>query len=349
MKLLRSSLAILTAGVLSANAQTTVATDPVGFTSFTVNANSDQKLGVPMQQSSAFQGQASLVSGTTVEATGITALAGSYFLVATSGTANGQWEEIASFSAGSVTLAAAITGFTTGDSFDIKPFWTLGTLFPGGGAVPASPDVFDPRASVLVNNPAATGVNIPASGSYLYHGGSVDYVAGWYDANAPDSGLKNNVVLSPEVALAIRNNTASAVSVSFVGSVPASKFGLDVVRSASGPQDNLVYNKFPADVTLGNSDLADGAVSPSADVFDPGDQVLLYALNNSGYNPAASSAYFYHGGSVDYVEGWYDSSAPDSGLKNSTVIPAGSQVVIRKVQGTASTVLWNPVTPYNLQ
>jgi uncharacterized protein (TIGR02597 family) len=350
MKPLRSSLAIILAAGLSANAQTTATTDPVGFVSYTVNANSDQKLGVPMQQASVFQGTATTVSGTSVTASGINTLSGANFLVVTSGTANGKWEQIASSGAGSVTLSASISGFANGDSFAIKPFWTLGALFPNGGAVPASPDVFDPRALVLLNNPSATGVNIPAASFYLYHSGSVDYPAGWYDANDPDAGLQNNVVISPEVSLSIRNSTSSPVSVSFVGSVPTGKFALDIVRSESGNQDNLVYNKFPADTTLGNSDLASsGAVDSSADVFDPGDLVLFYGLNNSGANPAASAFYLYHAGSVDYAAGWYNANDPDSGLQNSVVIPAGSPLVIRKKQGIASTVSWNPSTPYTLQ
>ncbi len=351
MKLLRSSLATLIAAGLSANAQpTTATTDPVGFVSYTVNANSDQKLGVPMQQASVFQGAATTVSGTSVSASGVPSLTGANFVVVTSGTANGKWEQIASSTSGSVTLSASISGFANGDSFEIKPFWTLGTLFPNGGAVPASPDVFDAKAVVLLNNPSATGVNIPPASFYLYHGGSVDYPAGWYDANDPDAGLQNNLTLSPEVSLGVRNSTGSPVSISFVGSVPTNKFALDIVRSAFSNQDNLVYNKFPADVTLGDSDLAlSGAVSPSADVFDPGDLVLFYALNNSGANPAPSAFYFYHTGSDDYVAGWYDANDPDTGLKNSVLIPAGAPIVIRKKQGPASTVSWNPSTPYTLQ
>lgn len=344
MKLLRSSLAIFVAAGFSASAQTTATTDPVGFVSYTVNANSDQRLGLPMQQASVFQGTSSNVSGTTVSAGGITALSGQNFLVVTSGTANGKWEQITSSATGSVTLSSSISGFTTGDSFEIKPFWTLGTLFPGGSGVPASADVYSPVGYVFLLNPNAVGVNISASAGYIYHDGS-ERTAGWYDGNDPDSGLQDNVVVSPEVALTVRNGTGSSTKVTYVGSVPTDKFALDIVRRAAGEQDNVVYNKFPADVTLGSSGLAPVAVTPSPDVYSPGDVVFLFNLNATGVNGAANSGYIYHDGS-ERPAGWYDNNDPDSGLKDSVVVPGGSTVMVRKAAGANSTVTWNPSLPY---
>ena len=350
MKKLNVALAIFVAAFMAdAIGQTTNTTPPVGYVTHVVKANSDQRIGLPMQRPPTLVCPSSTVNGTTVTAPSVTPITGEHFLVVTSGTAEGKWEQISSSSTGSLNLVASIPGFASGNSFEIRPFWTLGTLLPNGGGIPASPDVFDPVAFVFLYDPAATGVNIPSSKAYFYHGGSPDYPAGWYDNDNVDQ-PQNNVVLSPEVALTIRNTTASQISVPVVGSVPTGKMALDVVRSASGPQDNILYNKFPADVTLVNSGLADsGAVSSSADVYDPGDQVLMYNLGVSGFNGAASASYFYHGGSVDYAQGWYNSSDPDSGLQNSVVIPAGAQVVIRKAAGTAGTVAWNPAIPYTLR
>jgi uncharacterized protein (TIGR02597 family) len=264
----------------------------------------------------------------------------------TSGTAEGKWEEISSSTTGSVTLTASIPGFVSGNSFEIKPFWTLGTLLPSGGGIPASPDPYDPVAFVFLYNPAATGINISSSKTYFYHSGSADFAAGWYDNDNVDQ-PQNDVVLSPEVGLTIRNTTASELSIPIVGTVPAEKMALDVVRRTSGRQDNILYNKFPADVTLGNSGLADsGAVLPSADVYDPGDQILMFNLGATGLNGSASASYFYYAGDLDFTAGWYDSSNPDGGLKNSVVIPAGAQLVIRKAAGTSGTVAWNPPIPY---
>ena len=346
MKKLNVTLAILVAAVMAGNAQ--VSTVPVGYVTHKVKARSDQRLGVPMQRASTLVCPSTTVNSTTVTAPGITPITGAHFLLVTSGTANGKWEQISTSSTGSLNLVASIPGFASGDSFEIKPFWTLGTLLPSGGGIPASADPFDPVALVLLYNPDATGVNIASSKAYFYHSGSDEYPAGWYDNDDLDTGTKENVVLSPEVGFTIRNGSALEISVPIVGTVPSGKMTLDVVRTSSTSQDNIVYNKFPADVTLGNSGLAPSVVLPSIDIFDPSDLVLMFNLNATGYNLSASAAYFYFVGDADNAEGWYDSGNVEGGVQNNVVIPAGAQIVIRKAKGTAGAVAWNPNLPYNL-
>lgn len=343
MKYLRFSLAILIAAGFSANAQTTVATDPVGFVSYRVNAQSDQKIGVPMQQASSYNGIASSVVATTVQSTGMPVLTGNNFLLVTSGTAAGQWEQISTSSAGQVTLASPISGFQTSDTFTIKPFWTLNTLFPSGGAIPNSPDPENPVAVVLFNVPGATGVNQATGATYLYHGGGV-LPAGWYDANTFE--LANNVTINPESFITIRNSTGSPVNISFVGSVPAAKTAIDVTSRSAGAQDNLVYNRFPTDVTLLDSGLvSSGAVTPSPDPENPTDTVLFYQTNSTGLNPASSAQYLYHAGGV-LAAGWYDANTLESA--NSIGIPAGGAFIIRKPAGADAVISWNPALPYTL-
>jgi uncharacterized protein (TIGR02597 family) len=348
MKKLNLSLVILALVAMSVNAES-VNSVPVGYVTLKVKANTDQRIGVPMQRASVFAGVSTGVTGSTVTASGITSLSGANFLLVTSGTANGKWEQIQSSSTGSLTLSASISGFAVGNSFEIKPFWTLGTLLPNGGGVPASPDVYDPRALVFLYDPAAVGVNLPTSKAYFYHEGSTDFPAGWYDNDNIDQ-PQNDIVLSPENGFAIRNYTGSEISVPIVGTVPSQQMAIDIVRTSSGPQDNIVYNKFPMDVTLLSSGLAaSGAVAASGDVYDPGDQVFTFPLGATGYNLAAAAAYLYFAGDTDFPAGWYDSSDLDAGLKNGVVIPAGAQIVIRKARGTAGAVAWNPTLPYSLQ
>jgi uncharacterized protein (TIGR02597 family) len=350
MRLKSTSLTLAAAAVLAAlplaNAQNvTATTDPVGYTSYTVRSKSDQRLGIPLEKSTVFSGVASSVSGASVAASGLAALSGSHYLVVTSESASGSWEAISSSATGQVTLAASIPGFTSNTTFAIKPFWTLSTLLTNGGGIPVSPDVYEPQGFVFLYNPNSTGINLTPSSSYIYHDGS-ERTAGWYDANDPDSGLANGTIISPETFIAVRNNSTSNATVTFLGSVPTGKFALDIVKRSGGSQDNLVYNKFPVDVTLINSELASsGSVSASPDVYEPTDYVFFYSLNNSGFNPSASSGYIYHDGS-ERSAGWYDVNDPDAGLKNNVVIPAGSSLIVRKKAGTASTVSWNPATPY---
>lgn len=344
MKLLRSSLAILIAAGLSANAQTTATTDPVGFVSYTVNANSDQKVGVPMTQSSVFSGSATTVSGTAVTTSGVPALSGKNLLLVTSGSAAGSWEEIASSTSTSVTLLAPVTGFVNGDTFVIRPFWTLSTLFPNGGAIPQSPDPDNPRGLVLLNDLTAVGIN-PASGaSYLYHDGSI-IAAGWYESGT--FAEANDVVISPESFITLRNSTASPINLSFVGSVPAKTAAIDVVRRPGGQQDNLILNQFPSSVTLANSGLnTSGAVTASPDPENPVDLLLVYSLGNNGINPASSAQYLYHDGSI-LPEGWYESGTFADA--NDVSIPAGGAIVVRKGAGPSQVTKFAPNLPYSLQ
>jgi uncharacterized protein (TIGR02597 family) len=351
MNLLKPSLAI--AALASLNfapslmgqvTSATATTDPVGFVSVSVNANSDQKIGVPMQQAPVFQGAASGVSGTSISATGLPVVTGANYLLVTSGSASGSWEQIATSAAGSLTLQSAITGFATGDEFMIRPFWTLGSLFPSGSGIPASSDVFSPSALVLLNNPAATGINIPAASFYLYHDGTQG-PAGWYNANDISAGLQDNVVLSPEVSLTIRNQTSGEAKVTITGSVPVKSQSLEIVGSPSEQQDNLVYNQFPAGVTLGTSGLSEsGAIQPSSDVFAPIDILLLYSSTNTGINPSATAFYLYHDGSQGPA-GWYNANDIPAGLQDNVPLPEGAAFVIRKAAGSPS-ASWTPQVPY---
>jgi uncharacterized protein (TIGR02597 family) len=342
-----TTFAALALAATPLQAQTTATTDPVGFVTFTAKANSDLRLGIPMLQAPSFQGSADSVSGTTVSATGIETLSGSQYLTVTSGTAEGSWEVVASSAAGSVTLAAAITGFEAGDSFAVRPFWTLNTLFPDGGAIPASSDVFNPVASVILNNPTAQGINLAPDKAYIYHDGSQG-PAGWYDSSDVNAGLKNDIVVSPEVSIAIRNNTGSDVSIPITGNVPTAKFGIDIASRAAGQQDNLVYNQFPTSVTLATSGLVEsGAMSVSSDVFNPTDTLIVYSSESTGFNPAGSASYLYHDGSQGPA-GWYDSADVNAGLKNDVEIPAGASFVVRKAAGSDQVSSWDPSLPYTL-
>jgi uncharacterized protein (TIGR02597 family) len=346
MKLpVKLALASLLAAAISTTASaTTASTDPVGFVTVIVNANSDQKIGTPMVSAPVFQGSASSVSGVNVEASGLPGIAGSNYLLVTSGSAAGSWEAVNSVSGNNVVLGNTISGFSSGDTFLIRPFWTLGTLLPGGGGIPVSPDVFAPVAFVLVNNPSATGINIAPASLYFYHDGSQG-PAGWYDAGDINAGIKNGVILSPEVSLAIRNSSASQISVPLVGSVPMNSLNIDVIASQVAQQDNAIYNQFPAGVTLETSGLAQsGAVGASPDVFSPTDLLLVFSSSSSGINPSPSSIYLYHDGSQGPA-GWYDSGDINAGLKNNVELPPGSAFIVRKAAGSSS-ASWNPNVPY---
>ncbi|MFM8810320.1 MAG: hypothetical protein ACKOJB_15720, partial [Chthoniobacterales bacterium] len=104
---------------------------------------------------------------------------------------------------------------------------------------------------------------------------------------------------------------------------------------------------FPAAVTLANSGLnSSGAVAASPDPENPTDTVLVYALSNTGLNPASSASYLYSNGDVLPV-GWYENGTFNDA--NNVTIPAGGAIVVRKGAGSSQVTKFAPVVPYSLQ
>ena len=70
----------------------------------------------------------------------------------TSGTLAGNWYEVTAAANNSITVAEdlAAAGLAAADTFQVTPFWTLDTLFPSGGGVPASADVFSGNAFIYL-------------------------------------------------------------------------------------------------------------------------------------------------------------------------------------------------------
>jgi uncharacterized protein (TIGR02597 family) len=198
---------------------------------------------------------------------------------------------------------------------------------------------------VLLNDPTFQGVHLAAASAYFYHAGP-DLPAGWYN-NDGSFELADNVLVSPEASIVINNSTATVSKVVTVGSVPVVKQANTIVSRVAGDQDNLVYNPYPAAITLGASNLASsGAIRPSSDITSPGDLLFVYSATTSGFNPGAASAYFYHAG-PDLPAGWYNNDGSFEAA-DSVSLPPGVAIVVRKAAGSSTAVEWAPATPYSL-
>ncbi len=347
-------LSLIAAAGLSATSlfAQSVTTAPVGAVSITVNAGSDQKIGLPLVRPSLYAGKvASVASGVVTSGSAVSGLGTeSNYIKFTSGALAGQWFAVTGSTSTTISVAEnlATMGALANDTFEVRPFWTLASLLPSGGGLPVSTDIFNPTGLVLLNNPQATGINIAASGFYFYHDGSSEIIpAGWY--NLDDYSSADAVLVSPEVSLTYRNGSGTAAKILNIGAVPASKISNSVVSRSTGDQDNLVFNPYPASMTLANSGLVtSNAVKVSTDIFNPGDQVLFYSSGNTGQNPAASQFYFYHDGSSEILPaGWYKNDGSYEAADND-VIAHGAAIVIRKAAGTNSSVEWAPNLPYTL-
>jgi uncharacterized protein (TIGR02597 family) len=344
MKSYLKYLAVLFGAALSASshlAAESVSTNPVGYVTTTTPTGDDALIGLPLVRSVAFVGIADSVDGAEV-AINATLVSGAYdgthYALATSGANAGQWSEIVATSSGSITTADVLLAST--DTFDIIPFWTLSTAFPNGDGVGVSTVATAPVATLLVNNLQAVGTNLSVGAAYFYYSDGTN--DGWYDSTtfAPS----NDVKLTPDTYLTIRNNTGSSVSTVVTGSVPTSVVGSGIVRRSAGAQDSQMANPYPAPITLGNSGLAD-AISATTLATSPTDTVLIFDIEStSGQNISVAAAYMYYMDGTN--DGWYDTTtfAPS----NDVEIPAGGAFIVRTAAGSDEVITWNPPLPYTL-
>ena len=324
-----------------------VSSTPVGYVTYTVNANSDLKLGIPMEQASSYTGSVSSVTAGTIDAGSAVGdlTTDAHYVKVTSGTLAGNWYEVTAAADNSITVAEdlAAAGLAAADTFQVTPFWTLDTLFPSGGGVPASADVFSGNAFIFTYNPADIGINLSTASGYLYHSGEQG-PAGWYDSNTISPA--GSTALSPDVYIQVRNLTSNSADLVIAGTVPSAVTTHTIVSSASTSNDNLVYNPYPSDITLDTSNLYEsGAVAGSSDVFSPTDIVFVYSTNPTGLNISTTSGYMYHTGEQGPA-GWYDINTISPA--GSTAIADGQPVLIRKASGADATASWTPALPYSL-
>lgn len=353
MKLPKTLLSLAAGSVLLASSAFAEATDPVGYTTEDIPTGADLKVAVPLTQAPSFVGAVETVASGTVNVAGtmpdVTTAA--HFVWVTSGALEGKWYQVTGQTASSVTVAEdlAADGLVATDSFRVLPFWTLDTLFPAGGDIPQSSDVFNPVAQILLNDINALGINPSAGASYLYHDGAQG-PAGWYDADDLGAGLQGDVIVSPASYITIRNQSGGAAAVTFVGSVPVAPVANNVLSRSAGSQDSQVPNPFPAGVTLSSSGLVDGtagAIRPSSDVFNPLDQLLVFPSTPTGLNPATAVSYLFHDGTQGPA-GWYDADNLGAGLQDGEKIPAAAALLVRRQTGADQVISWVAPLPYTL-
>jgi uncharacterized protein (TIGR02597 family) len=325
--------------------QLSVETDPVGYLTFTAADAVDTKFGLPMEEAKVLATSVvSVTSGTVTVSVDASVVSNAHYLQFSSGALAGQWFEVSSSTADSVTVAEDLQslGAAASDTFKIVPFWTLSSLFGTNFAV--STDIFTPVAQVLGNDVLSVGVNKAPVSNYAYHDGSSFIIgAGWFDVS--DLSSKDDQKLAPNTFITIRNISGSEISLVVPGAVPTVALSTGIASDAAAVNDNLVYNPYPAVIELGLSSLQD-VVDTSSDPFYPLTQVVVYE-SFDGINPSPTANYAYHDGSSLLTTGWFDVSNPFAGDKATVTIPEGGAFIIRKGAGTPS-AYWTASLPYTL-
>ena len=155
----------------------------------------------------------------------------------------------------------------------------------------------------------------------------------------------DDVILSPETYVTIRNLSGGSFSVVLPGNVPVDIFGTNVVSDVAA-QDNQLVNPYPSPLTLAGSGLTD-VVDVSSNVFAPEDLVFLLDYEAQGVNKSPSNSYFYHDGTSGFLgAGWYQNGTLTPA--DTVQIPAGGGFVVRKAASSISQADWSPAIPYSL-
>src|SRR5262249_5240351 len=98
-----------------------------------------------------------------------------YYLLARSGAAAGDYFTILANTPDSLSLhlsGGTINGLAVGDTVAIIPYWTLGTIFPGGQGINESSSPGVRPSEILFPNLSATGINLSAVATYYFWAGA---------------------------------------------------------------------------------------------------------------------------------------------------------------------------------
>lgn len=362
---------------LSAVAQTSVVSDPVGFLTTSCLGNSDTFVSVPFTRPPEFVGAIQSVAGSVITVNGTPGWTGNQFvyaigaqpkhyyaLIGSGGASNPKEGHTYFVSAnGSNTLtvdttADNLTGITVNTQVLLIPYWTPGTVFPASDAnVSFTPTISSAayQTQILVPNYSASGTNLPYMPAYFFSN-NVDGTSsnvGWRIAgdNATDHG---DDPLLPDGYFVVRNiNGAPTLPLKTVGAVLMKKLAVPLMALSNGAQDNAVSMIRPINVALKATGLnfADGSFVATIPALSPRippaikDQLLVFDNSQAAINKQPSAAYYYFAAYSVRDAGW---KLVGGGLADhgNDAIPAGSGIVIRKAKNATNQTFWTNAPTY---
>ncbi len=363
------SVAILCSIAPALQAQTTATTDPVGFVTVALAANSDSYVFIPFKRTPAFAGAANAaINANVIPVTDTPFTANQfvyvqftqpnhYYVFLNTGTKAGSYYTVTGNTTNSLTidpngdnLSAAILPGTT---FQIIPYDTLGTIFPAGKGVDASAGngVGVRQTEILIPDGVSSGIDLALPVSYYYNSNTALPGAGWRKAGAGGV-LADDDVLYPDQFFVVRNKAASAGNnLTFLGTVPMATLITPVGTIAvSTNQDNAVALPIPGNLTLTQSNIWESGAflgSASHGVGSRGDQILVYDNSIPGRDKGSDFSYYYYTGTSSPGPGWRKAGISGVLANNDVIIKAGLGLVIRKKStGPILTSIWSVKPPY---
>ena len=354
-----------------AGAQTTVATDPVGFTTIDCLANSDTYVSVPFTRPPEFVGAVQSISGNTITVSGspwaanqFGYVAGSqpktYFVLigphASSNPKEGNYYTVTGNGTNTLTINPEgddLSAIQPQTQILVMPYPTLGSVFPVSDAnvsfVPSA-SALSRRTQILIPSYGASGINLSTSSTYYYlNDANNPSNSSWKRVGGPAAGEdpnKTNWNDQPFVnsGYFIVRNGATATKLTHLGSVLMKKSSIPLITRSAGPQDNFVSVVRPTDVKLKDLGLiSSGAFTPSTGLSRK-DQLIVFNNSAAGLNKSAAATYFYLNNAWQKVGGTTPEEDPDAG---NHVIKTGSGFIIRKAATAGGeTVVWKNAPTY---
>ncbi len=323
-----------------------VGQEPLGFLKISCPGSSDTIVSLPLNRPTVFVGAATAAtvtanavatltfSGSPFTASAYKYAAGTqsntYFAFIAGGAKEGSYYTIVANTANTLTIdlnGDSIAAIASAVTVKIIPYWTLGTVFPGGSGVTAS-DGFTAATQVLLPDTTGVGTNLAAAAIYYYASASGSWV------KSGSAGSANDTVLYPDTYFTVRNNTAAATSFTLAGAVAVHKLAVPLATSSSTRQDNPVAIARPVSVTLDASGLVSSGAFTASSGFAVGDQLYVFDNTAAQLRKAASRIYTYANGA------WRRSGVSgDSGADS--IFTPGAGVLIRKAKTSlGSSATW---------
>lgn len=223
----------------------------------------------------------------------------------------------------------------------IYPYWTIGTLFDSlKSFYPTTNSLGIATTLEILVFDVQPGVNPSATRSYFYFidGANVSGGDGWRTKGGNSTLAYADDQIDQTSYVAIRNKSVDEATLVISGEVSTTPYVTPLLRlNETAAQDNTVGLVTPIPVSLSESGLYEsGAFVPTGTfIGGSGDRLFVFNPLDTGFNKAASEAYFYYEGS-DFPDGWkklgQDLNADFGGTK---VFRPGQGFLIRKAENGA--------------
>lgn len=291
----------------------TVVTEPVGFVTVNlpapaIGSTTTKLIGVPFHRASVFQGTNSLAAANTLQSPASGWISGQFtsvphFARMRSGVSSGRFFTITANTADTLTLAAGSSTFGVGDGFEIFPAQTLGSLF--GTCAPTltlQTGSTESAADLVRFNNGGTWV------SYFHNGTQ------W--STTADATSQNNTIIPPDQGVFVVRKSANSLAITIQGAVSITAESSSIPGTGQG----VLSSRFPLPTTLANLGVHFCSGWRAGRSASLADTLLLWN--------GADWTVFYHNGTSWKMAGGLPA-------QDSTAIPAGEAVVIRRKDGAS--------------